>query len=38
MPRYVFQTETDSLDSLLTAVEDEIDKYICVENTHYYLG
>lgn len=29
MPRYAFQTETDSLDSMLTAVEDEIDKYIC---------
>ena len=27
MPRYAFQTETDSLDSMLTAVE--IDKYIC---------
>lgn len=28
MPRYAFQTEADSLDSMLNAVEDEIDKYI----------
>lgn len=29
MPRYAFETETDSLDSMLTAGEDEIDEYIC---------
>lgn len=29
MPRCAFQTETDSIGSMLAAAEDEMDKYIC---------